>query len=194
MKFNELKEFVFEMLEKELPSDLSYHGISHTKDWVLPKTKQLLDEENIQGEDETILLTSALLHDVGYIEKYENNEEIATKIAKELLPKYNYNDEQIEKICKIIMATKMPQNPKNIYEKIICDADLSNLGSKDFFKISKNYRLELSNYGYEYTDEEWIEIQINFLKSHKFFTKSAQKLWNKIQEENLEVYEKLIEN
>ena len=34
----------------------------------------------------------------------------------------------IEIICGIIMATKIPQRPKNYLEEIICDADLNYLG------------------------------------------------------------------
>jgi hypothetical protein len=38
-----------------------------------------------------------------------------------------YPEEKIEKIEKIILATRVSHNPTNIYEEIIKDADLDNL-------------------------------------------------------------------
>ena len=37
---------------------------------------------------------------------------------------------------QLILATKVPQKPKNKLEKIICDADLDYLGREDFDNIS----------------------------------------------------------
>jgi hypothetical protein len=33
--------------------------------------------------------------------------------AKKYLPDFGYNDDEIDKICNCIMATQLPQNPKN---------------------------------------------------------------------------------
>ena len=46
------------------------------------------------------------------------------QISKEILPDYDYTQEQIEKIAELIMVTKLPPNPKNKLEEIMCDADL----------------------------------------------------------------------
>ena len=36
-----------------------------------------------------------------------------------------------------IMATKIPRNPKNLLQQIICDADTYHLGTKDFKETNK---------------------------------------------------------
>ena len=33
-----------------------------------------------------------------------------------------------------IIATTMPQRPKNLVEKVVCDADLIHIGTKEFFR------------------------------------------------------------
>jgi hypothetical protein len=41
------------------------------------------------------------------------------------------------------MATKLPPNPKNLLEKIICDSDLDYLGRSDFIPVSNTLFEEL---------------------------------------------------
>ena len=64
-----------------------------------------------------LLKTAALFHDTGHIVNSDNHEHLGTLLVREMLPNYNYNDEQIEEICKLIMATKMPPNPQTLLEK-----------------------------------------------------------------------------
>ena len=54
-------------------------------------------------------------------------------MARAWLPQFDYSKEEIEKICELILVTKMPQKPKNKLEEIICDADLYYLGTDQFF-------------------------------------------------------------
>ena len=63
--------------------------------------------------------------------------------SRSFLPEYGYSGEQIEKICKIIMATKLPPQPEDIYQKIICDADLDYLGRSDMIPVSNTLYKEL---------------------------------------------------
>ena len=40
--------------------------------------------------------------------------------------------DQIERICALIMSTKLPPKPTNLLENIMCDSDLDYLGKKRF--------------------------------------------------------------
>lgn len=188
MDFEGLKDYVFELLEKGLSSDLVYHDVAHTKDIVLPAAMRLCDLERISGDDKILIMSAAVLHDVGYLKRYDDNEVLAVEMAKEILPKFGYGDSEILRICEMIMATKMPQSPKNLFSEILCDADLSNLGGVDFVELSKKYREEFEICNEKYTDNEWNQKQIDFLKNHKYFTKSAKKLWNEQKEKNIDFY------
>ena len=76
----------------------------------------------------------------------------------------------------MIMATKIPQSPKNKLEKIICDADLDYLGRDDFEPISNSLYKEFLDFGFVKDHNDWMQKQVGFLESHHYFTKSSQEL------------------
>ena len=95
------------------------------------------------------------------------------KIARELLPRFDYTESEIEKVCHLIMVTKMPQRPTNLLENILCDADLYYLGTDRYLPTSEQLFVEWNNLGQKMKWEEWEKRQVQFLKAHKYFTKSA---------------------
>jgi hypothetical protein len=73
------------------------------------------------------------------------------------------------------MVTKIPQQPKNLLQRIICDADLDYLGRDDFELIGDKLRQEFLAYGVVKNDKEWDRLQLKFLASHKYHTASSQR-------------------
>ena len=63
----------------------------------------------------------------------------------------------------MIMATKIPQSPRNGLEEIICDADLDYLGRDDFYEIGATLFEELKAYNVLQNEREWNRIQVKFL-------------------------------
>jgi uncharacterized protein len=171
--FESAKAYVVSRLEHELAPDLTYHSVRHTMHDVLPAAVRLGAMEGISDDDMLLLKTAALYHDTGYIEQYLRNEEIAVRIAAETLPDFGYSDAQIERIGQIIMATQLPQQPQDLLQSLICDADLDALGREDFYISSFALRLELEQYGQPTTLREWLERQLGFLEAHSYFTPSA---------------------
>lgn len=169
MNYSASKAFILDKLERELPADLYYHGLHHTLD-VLATTKVLCEEENINAHDTVLLKTAALYHDSGFLRNNLNHEVLGCEIVKEYLPAFEYTAADIEKICGMIMATKIPQTPKNNLEKIICDADLDYLGRADFKTIGDMLYAELKAYEVIDTEERWNRMQVHFLENHSFFT------------------------
>jgi HD superfamily phosphodiesterase len=175
MQFNNAKKFILAKLKKDLPKYLSYHSVEHIKD-VYDSAKVIAKEEGVKGEDKKLLLTAALFHDSGFLNQQKDHEKLSCDIARQYLPQFGYNNEQIEKICGMIMATKIPQDPHNLLEQILCDADLDYLGREDFFRIGNKLFSELSIYGILNTEEEWNNLQIRFLEKHHYFTNTAIKM------------------
>src|SRR5690349_4233926 len=110
MQYEQIYSVLIPKLEKELPSYLTYHTVEHTKS-VITAAEQLAISENISGNDLILLKTAALFHDSGFLQQSDGHEEISCIIAREYLPDYGYDDGQIENICRIIMATRLPQTP-----------------------------------------------------------------------------------
>ena len=91
------------------------------------------------------------------------------------------------------MATKVPQTPKTLLEKMICDIDLDYLGRSDFYKIS-NYLFEELKVTRGLTSKnEWNKIQVKFLEAHEYHTDFAIKKRQPEKEKRIEEIKLLIE-
>jgi predicted metal-dependent HD superfamily phosphohydrolase len=174
MNYFALKKFVLKELEDKLPEDLYYHNIGHTFD-VLKAVENIASQYELNTEDFLLLQTAALTHETGMMLNRIGHEEAAVTYVKVLLPEYGYNNDQINRIGSMILATKMPQNPKNLLEEILCDADLDYLGREDYHIISHKLRLEWIHFE-DYTDSLtfWYNEQIRFLQHHQYFTSVAR--------------------
>jgi uncharacterized protein len=175
MDLEKARAFVLEKIEKELPPVLFYHSFKHVLD-VYESAENHAVINSISGEELTLLRTAVLFHDSGFIFQLTNHEEVGCGFARKVLPDFDYSKEQIERICGMIMATRIPQTPTNLLEEIICDADLDYLGRDDFWDIGGNLYRELVELSILKTEEDWNRLQLNFLTKHRYFTKSANDL------------------
>lgn len=173
MNFHAAKAYILDRLERQLSDQLTYHSLSHTLD-VFHTTDELCDLENIAPYERLLLKTAALYHDSGFLIDNVNHEELGCQIVSENLPRYRYSNREIEIISSMIMATKIPQSPKNHLEQILCDADLDYLGRKDFYGIGNTLFQELKAYKVLQDKVAWNKLQVKFLEAHHFFTQSNQ--------------------
>jgi ligand-binding sensor domain-containing protein/class 3 adenylate cyclase len=194
IKYYKSEHAVLKILEAGLSQKLYYHSINHTKD-VVKSVERIALLEGVTDEGLFLLKTAAILHDAGFIERYENNEEIGARMAKELLPKYGYTEQHIKTIVELIHVTEIPHRPINKLQEIICDADLDYLGRDDFDEIADRLRRELREINKVDSDRKWDEIQIDFLEKHHYFTQTAINSRQKKKEENIQkVRERLERN
>lgn len=175
IQFTDIQEVILDKLEKELPDHLYYHNVKHTVD-VVTEVELIGWGEGCTDEEILLLKTAGLFHDAGHTVAYDNHEFYGTQLAKEMLPKFNYTQEQIERICSIIMATKLPPRPMNILENIICDSDLDYLGRSDFIPVSNTLYEELKAQNKMGSLNDWNKIQVRFISGHQYFTKTARSL------------------
>lgn len=189
MDFEAAKKFVLNKLKRELSEDLIYHSVEHTLD-VVEATRVFGEMEGLKNRDIRILETAALFHDIGFTESYQKHEASSIKIAREVLPRFGYSQDDIEVIASSIKATEIPQNPQNHLEEILADSDLNYLGRDDMFVIGQRLHYEWGKNGQEISLQEWHKIQIKFLKQHRYFTKSAISLREAKKQENLRELEK----
>lgn len=71
------------------------------------------------------------------------------------------------------MATKLPQSPQDKLARVLYDEDLYYLGGDKYFFHAQKLFKEFKNDAVVKTKLEWKLKQIDFLKSHHFFTKEA---------------------
>lgn len=182
--FAEIKKHVVKMLERGLSEKLSYHNVAHTL-YVLEQVDIISLHEKIAESDLKLLKIAALYHDSGFMNKYENHEAESCRIAKDQLPEFGFGAKQIEIICGMIMATKIPQNPHNQLEQVIADADLEYLGTHNYEAIAASLFKEMKHRNPALTEKEWIDIQIRFLEYHSYFTEYCKKNREAHKQQNL---------
>src|SRR6185437_4372120 len=172
MEFEKAKSFILNRLKKELPAQRTYHTVAHVLD-VYECAERIGKAEGISDSDMKLVLTAAMFHDCGFIIKGDDHELISCDIAKQSLPAFGYSPQEIETICNLVLATRIPQEPKTLLEKIICDADLDYLGRDDFFDIGDRLAEELMAYNSIKTREEWNRLQVRFLEQHHYWTQTS---------------------
>ncbi|MFM6995092.1 MAG: adenylate/guanylate cyclase domain-containing protein [Sediminibacterium sp.] len=181
-------QLAYKMIESflnlHLPKEYVYHSIEHIKD-VVKQVTLIAKKEKIKQPDIDDLKLAAWLHDIGYIWEPKRHEERGIEYATDLLKAFEFPQQKISKIAGMIMATKIPQSPKNILEQIICDADLDYLGRTDYHINSKLLLQELK-ITKTITELEWLQIQDGFLSKHQYFTKTSKTSRDKLKSNVLE--------
>ncbi len=191
IQFNDIQELILDKLESELPENLYYHNVKHTVD-VVTEVELIGWAEGLDDEGILLLKTAALFHDAGHTVSYDDHEYQGTQLVRETLPGYGYSKQQINKICDIIMATKLPPDPSDIYEKIICDSDLDYLGRSDMIPVSNTLYRELKERNRIGTLNDWNKLQLKFISGHSYFTKTARSLREVNKQKQIERIRKLI--
>lgn len=182
----EVEKFVIHHLNENLNPKFIYHSIAHTQR-VVEKTKELIEEAKIEGEDAENLILAAWFHDTGYTKSMENHEDFGEEIAESFFKNKGFTNERIAKIKNLIAITKMGVEPKTESEKILKDADCSHIGSKNFTDHTELLRKEWElTKDRVLTEGEWLKENIAFLtNNHRFYSDVASKKWDKTKGKNL---------
>jgi predicted metal-dependent HD superfamily phosphohydrolase len=189
--FKEVEQHIVGILKRDLPNNLHYHGLHHTIDVL--RAAELIGKQEKLSEHEMLLLKVAVLyHDAGFTRVYRNHEEVGCQMAKEDLPGFGFDNNEIDTICGMIMATKIPQNPQNKLEYIIADADLEYLGTDDFGRIGRTLFEEIKIYLGVESERQWNIIQMNFLRTHKYHTNFCKKNREAEKQRNLKEVERIV--
>ncbi len=172
MEFEKARTFLMDKLEHELAPHLSYHDAQHTKD-VIAAAEYLGRKEKIADRDLILLKTAALFHDSGFLQDHHEHEELSCDFAIKWLPDFGYSFEDIETICSMIRTTRLPQSAEDHLSQLLCDADLYYLGGDEYAEHAENLFNEFFTNGLVKDRAEWDAMQLEFLASHRFFSKTA---------------------
>jgi predicted metal-dependent HD superfamily phosphohydrolase len=186
------------LFKDELPVGIKFHDANHTLHparGVVASANRIAISEKISEQDRELLIAAAYFHDTGYIREYGRNEPIAARMAGRILKLIGYKPKEIEKVQKMILATDLTCEPKTHLEKILCDADLDNLGRKDFFKLDAKLREGRRIRGLDVSDDiKWYKGTLEVMKNHKYYTKSQIKLREEEKQKNMKKLLTKLEN
>lgn len=179
-------EFISNLLISDLPSSFLYHNLDHTMR-VYKNTKELIDQSSVSNTEKNALLLASLFHDTGHIHGPEDHERNSVQIATKFLRENKVEEDLIDLVAQLIMATKYEIAPKNELEYIIRDADTSHFAKHYFKESSELLRQELKLQGkYVFNKKQWLDENIKLLKTnHKYYTEYAKEYWSPLKEQNI---------
>lgn len=183
--YNKLRKKSWHLLQSELPGELYYHSILHTVS-SLKICEEYIRYFDIDRYDAKLLRIGVLLHDIGFTVSLDHHELEGAKIANELMIELEFTKSDIKVVTQLILATELPQKPKNLLERIICDVDLDYLGRKDFYEISDLLYQELFEKSQFFDKTQWNRIQIEFLENHTYHTEFAKKRRQGLKEQRID--------
>jgi uncharacterized protein len=182
-------EYALSRLGTELSPNLTYHNHWHTEQVVLPAVSYFARQSHIFEDIQKRIEVAAAFHDIGFIVTYQGHELAGMALAEQVLPAYGFSSEIIDQIKGMILATRLPQNPQNLMEEILADADLDVLGRDDFFEQNDALYREVVACGKLVDRLQWLEGQIRFISGHKYFTSAARTTRGFRERQNLSALE-----
>lgn len=166
--------------------NLVYHDLTHTQQ-VVDAAGQIAAHYRLQEQDQLVVMVAAWFHDTGYLlGNFKEHEEKGAELARTFLREQQLPEAIQQQVSGCIMATKMPQNPHNLLEEIVCDADLFHLGSKHYKERSKAMRQEAeATLGKDISAGAWAGTSLIFLENHQYFTDYCRVLLKEQKEDNI---------
>lgn len=181
----QVENHVKELFSNKEDVNLVYHNVSHTEH-VVKHAVTIAQNYNLSGDDLLVIQIAAWFHDVGYLLGQDNHELRGAALAAEFLRSNKVPPSIIQLVQDCIMATRMPQKPETLLQKILCDADLYHLGSETFQDRNKLMRQEAQLVsGKKIKKDKWRLKTIELLENHSFQTEYCRTLLEEKKQQNL---------
>lgn len=162
-----LRQSVFEKLQQDLDDVYAYHSLEHTQA-MLAAVPEYTEHQDISDQEIELLKVAILFHDIGFTEGGADHEKRGAEMASASMKNLGYTQEEIAMVERLIKVTKVPQNPKTLPERIICDIDLDYLGQPYYEERSEMLFKEWLALGVVKDRAEWEKRELAFLESHRF--------------------------
>ena len=184
--FKKAESFVKDLFDQYSSKNLLFHNLAHTQT-VVERSKEISATFELPENDQFIVYMAAWFHDTGHLLVDPSKHEIkSVELMKTFMLKYNVDAEIVRQISDCILATRMPRNPQNLLQKILCDADTYHLGTKDFKATNKQLRKEYALRNIPEPVGGWKKGSLDFMLSHEYYTDYCRNLLNPGKMENIE--------
>jgi predicted metal-dependent HD superfamily phosphohydrolase len=184
------EKFVRTHFAEKVPEKYVFHDIHHVAS-VVDATLQIAAHYKLTDKELEILQLAGWFHDTGYDMGPENHEDRSATYARDFLNAKKYPKADIQAVEQAILATKTTVSPQQTIEKILCDADLSHLGSHLYWDCCGKVRQELAiTRGAIVSEQEWIESEIEFMEQHEYHTEVGEALFGELKEKHIKQLKK----
>jgi predicted metal-dependent HD superfamily phosphohydrolase len=183
---DETKQYVTSFFHSLVNDKLVYHNQAHTEN-VVNAAIDIANHYQLSDQDYFIVVVAAWFHDIGYYTDPAHHEERGAEEAAAFLTRKGVEEPVILTIKACIYATRLPQSPQTLLEKIVADADLYHLGTPKFGEYNKALRKEfMALHNVDISKDEWRHKTIRLLETHQYHTDYCRVLLNDAKAKNLE--------
>lgn len=164
---------------------LVFHTWQQTEE-VVNSCREMAGYYHLSDDDRLVLLLAALFHNTGYCMEGDETP-IARSIAqaRAFLQSHLASETVMQRVASCIKATAMPQMPVSLVEQILCDAALAYFSKDTFAEQTRLLRQEQeARIGRKIGGKEWRRANIDFFKTHQYFTGYGQEKLQPGKEEN----------
>ena len=174
IKLQDIEEMITKLFDDEAPPNLYFHNSSLVKN-ISNQVELLATAENLPEEEFINLKLASVFLLTGFISDYEKPMEASLRLVEEILPRYGFNQENIESTKRII-RNLFTDHQESLSDNILHDARYDYLGRVDYIKLTDKLLRERTEYGKHSDSKTWIEIQRKHLSDHEFITNTARLL------------------
>lgn len=181
----QVQNFIQNFYSESLNTGRIYHNLQYSQELVNRAT-EIAGHYQIEPKRLFVIQTAAWFNTLCYHENPDSYYKRSARIADKFLRKISAPQEVIKGVTEAILVTRIPQQPKDLVEQIVCDAHMYYLGLDDFENRSRLIRKELELItGKKISKEEWRLRNIQLLQNHRFKTDHARALLEEQQKRNL---------
>lgn len=189
------EQAVVEFFGQHTHEELRYHNLLHTLN-VVEASRVIAGHCHIEAADLEMLLVAAWFHDTGYLLSLVNHEDGSKRLAAEFLHRHHASLEYIDTVTSCIEATRIPQQPHNLLEEILCDADLYHVSQENFCEETRWFWAELTAINNDtFEENKYMLHTLGFFEAHHFKTDYGKRELEPGKQKNMQIIrERLAEN
>lgn len=178
-------QYIEHFMKDNSTDKIYFHNYRHTTK-VVRVCDMISMESDLNKQDRFIIHLAGWFCNIGYKEDPFHHEANSVKHAKSFFEAKGLDKEDIEEIQACILSTRAPQHPHSIRARILCDAVLFHLSDITYFDELDLLRREWGESRNEqYSDTEWLQLNVDFLQNHFYFSPFARKNFDKEKRANL---------
>ncbi|HEY9488040.1 MAG TPA: Pycsar system effector family protein [Chryseosolibacter sp.] len=185
---NKARTFAESVFRDRTFDNRPFHNLAHTLD-VVAAVEDIGARIDLTRDEMELAIVAAWLHDIGYVDGATDHERKSAGKARELLVSWGASQKEVSEITEAIMATKVPQQPKSLISKVLCDADLHHLATEACTHKSDKLREELETHGkVAMSDDEWRKETLEFMEGHRYHTPYGQTVLQEGKQKNIKKF------
>ena len=179
------RQWVKKHFTENVPDQYVYHNYQHTVD-VAQSTVAISSFYKLADTELAALHVAAYFHDSGYDQGSAGHEDRGKTYARNFLEAEATPEEEITLVEGLIEATKPHITPQTLLQKILKDADISHVGSDQYWDRCSRVRQELLLTQKDFmSEDEWVDFELKFIQNHQFITDAAYTLYQEKKKKNI---------